>query len=812
MLACRRLITVTIPARFHLPQIGLAPRLVALAVLAASLAGGCVALSIISSARTSLRDEILHSHLVMADLMASQIASYVAEVETVTHDFAMHPDVRRAVESGDFDTLNTELAAWQANHRDKIDGLAVYSTDGTMLATAHTNRVLVGGQNSNPELIQRVAASGQPARGLPLRSRTTGHPIIPIYAPVQAPGGHVEAVFAATLSLDSLTTALLSVQLAPHSRVSVTDNATGLTLVSEDLTRILRSETSGRNAASQLARAGERGAIENVRSDGEPTLATFSPVPGLAWGVLLQEASAQAFAPIESMTRQALVWVSLAMLLAAGIAASLAVSIVRPLRQLRTTAERMAGGDFGRRTAMRRRDEIGDLGRAFDRMAEQLQDSVEELTRQALSDNLTSLPNRVLLRQRLEQAIASERELALLVMDLDRFKEVNDTLGHASGDALLQELGRRLKRAVRRSDTIARLGGDEFAIVLPGVRQAEATAVAEMLQKLVESPFELDGRIVTVGASIGIAQLPTHGSDADTLLRCADVAMYVAKRAGQGISVYVAEHDQHTPNRLGLVGELSAAIDAGELRLAFQPLIDCRLGRPVGVEALVRWPHPRYGPIPPDQFVPLAEQTGLIRRLSRWVLEAALRQQHDWRRLGLEVPVAVNLSMRDLHDYSLAEVVAGLLAQFGVRAGGLRVEITESSLMSDPQRALQTLVRLREMGVHVSIDDFGTGYSSLAYLKQLPVEELKIDRSFVRDLAVDSSDLAIVRSTIDLAHHLGLSVVAEGVEDEPTLELLRTVGCETAQGYLFSRPLSGTQMTRWLVERSQPAATHQPAA
>jgi diguanylate cyclase (GGDEF)-like protein len=407
----------------------------------------------------------------------------------------------------------------------------------------------------------------------------------------------------------------------------------------------------------------------------------------------------------------------------------------------------------------------------------------------------------VLLRQRLEQAIASESHVALLVMDLDRFKEVNDTLGHSSGDALLQQLGLRLKSAVRKSDTFARLGGDEFAIVLPGAGQLEATAIAATFQKLVAKPFDLDGRVVNVGASIGIASVPEHGSDADTLLRCADVAMYVAKRSGQGTAVYVAAQDHNTPDRLALIGELSAAIEHDELTLAFQPLIDCQLDEVVGVEALVRWPHPRHGPVLPDQFVPLAEQTGLIRAMSRLVLESALRQHQQWRRIGLDMPVSVNLSMRDLHDPGLPQTVASLLREFDIEAGGLRVEITESSLMLDPARALETLTHLRLLGVRVSIDDFGTGYSSLAYLKQLPVDELKIDRSFVRDVAFDDSDLAIVRSTIELAHNLGLSVVAEGVEDQATLELLRGFGCDKVQGYLFSPALSAGELTRWLLER-----------
>lgn len=329
------------------------------------------------------------------------MAGYVADVQTDATDLAQRPEFALAVANNDFAGLDRQLARWQATRQAKVDGLSLYSTDGTMLATARANRSLVGLPSTNTDVINRVAATGEPGRGQPLVSRTTGRPIIPIYVPVRCTAGEVCAVFAATLSLEALTTTLLALPLATNSRLSITDNATGALLVNQDPSRILTSTSGGRNLGSQRARAGERGAMENVRSDGEATLAAYSPVPGLPWAVFLQESSTAAFAPIEAMTRQALVWVGLAVLMAGLVAAGLAASIVRPLRRLRATAERMASGELGRRTSVRRGDEIGDLGHAFDRMAEQLQDSVEELTRQALSDSLTSLPNRVLLRQRL---------------------------------------------------------------------------------------------------------------------------------------------------------------------------------------------------------------------------------------------------------------------------------------------------------------------------------------------------------------------------------------------------------------------------
>jgi diguanylate cyclase (GGDEF)-like protein/PAS domain S-box-containing protein len=424
------------------------------------------------------------------------------------------------------------------------------------------------------------------------------------------------------------------------------------------------------------------------------------------------------------------------------------------------------------------------------------------LAHQALHDSLTNLPNRVLLHDRLRLAIrAAEREtasVALLIMDLDRFKEVNDTFGHHIGDLLLKELGGRLGSVLRSCDTIARLGGDEFAMLLPSATYAHAREIAERLLGLLEEPFTLGGLQLEIDASIGIAVSPEHGSDADALLRRADVAMYVAKRANSGFALYTADQDQHSPMRLALVAELRRAIDQDELSLYFQPKVAMRTGRVTCAEALVRWEHPVHGMLSPDLFVPIAEQTGLIRPLSRWVLDAALRQLNRWRQDGLDLGIAVNLSMRNLHDPEIADMIRQLLTRWGVPPQYLTIEITESSLMADAGRAMDVLGCLREMGVSVSIDDFGTGYSSLAYLKRLPVQELKIDKSFVAHMATDENDAAIVRSTVGLAHDLGLHVVAEGVEDQAAWDLLSAMGCDVAQGYFISRPLPPLVLGEWL--------------
>jgi EAL domain-containing protein (putative c-di-GMP-specific phosphodiesterase class I) len=327
--------------------------------------------------------------------------------------------------------------------------------------------------------------------------------------------------------------------------------------------------------------------------------------------------------------------------------------------------------------------------------------------------------------------------------------------------------------------------------------------------QVLEQPFALGGLQLEIDASIGIALAPDHGTDADTLLRRADVAMYVAKRSGVGHAVYSAEQDQHSPMRLALVSELRHAIDENELSLYFQPKVSLATSQVTSVEALVRWKHSRHGMLSPDLFIPIAEQTGLIRPLSEWVLEAALRQYNRWRQDDLDLGVAVNLSMRNLHEPELAEMIRHLLARWGVPPARLTIEITESSLMADAARAMEVLDRLRGMGVGISIDDFGTGYSSLAYLKRLPVQELKIDKSFVSHMARDDNDAAIVRSTIGLAHDLGLAVVAEGVEDETTLERLTSISCDVIQGYFVSRALPAAALTTWLARgRWAPRQTH----
>ena len=417
---------------------------------------------------------------------------------------------------------------------------------------------------------------------------------------------------------------------------------------------------------------------------------------------------------------------------------------------------------------------------------------VNKIHHQALHDTLTGLPNRALLEDRLQNALnvaqRHSNDVTVLMMDLDRFKEINDTLGHPVGDALLKEVAQRIQSVIRNDDTLSRFGGDEFVMVLPQTSTEQAMVVISKIMSAFQSHFCLDGNDLIVQGSIGAAVFPKDGTDAETLIKRADVAMYIAKRERLGYSFYDMNSDQHSPSRLALISELHHAIHSGQLLLWYQPKLDLRSGNLYGVEALVRWQHPERGMISPQEFIPLAEECGLIIPLTIWVLGNALYQHDVWRQAGLEIAIAINLSTRSIHDLTFPDQVLQHLHTWNVEPRWLELEITESAVMSDPTQALQVLNRLDAMGVQLSIDDFGTGYSSLAYLKRLPVDEVKIDRSFILDIAQDQSSLAIVRAMIDLGHHLDITVIAEGVETRETLDMLRMLGCDAIQGYYVSKP------------------------
>jgi diguanylate cyclase (GGDEF)-like protein len=432
-----------------------------------------------------------------------------------------------------------------------------------------------------------------------------------------------------------------------------------------------------------------------------------------------------------------------------------------------------------------------------------------------LRDPLTGLPNRQWLLERTWSALDHAERLGeragLVLIDLDRFRSVNDTLGHLAGDRLLLQIAERLRLALPRGAEAARLGGDEFAVLLPGCDSpTRAQRVARTLVAALGSPLDLDGLTLVLEASAGVAVFPDHAADTEGLLRRADVAMYEAKRDRSGVEVYEATRDGNTPDRLGLLGDLRRALDSGEVELHYQPKVRFD-GKVTGLEALVRWVHPERGRVSPEEFIAIAETSGLMPQLTEYVLDTALAQVARWRKMGIDVPVAVNVSPRDVHTPGFAGAVAARLARYGVPPAALQLEITEHVLLEDPQRAADTLAGLAGHGVRMSLDDFGTGYSSLVHLRRLPVSELKIDRSFVARLVVDTEDAEIVRCTIDLAHSLGLLVVAEGVEDDETWERLRDMGCDAIQGWLVAAAMPPEEATAWLRIRAK-SGWHREAA
>lgn len=476
-------------------------------------------------------------------------------------------------------------------------------------------------------------------------------------------------------------------------------------------------------------------------------------------------------------------------------------SVLRPLSILTGAIKAEALGKDSRTLPSVKTLETQNLVDAFSEMRQQIHHRQTALEYQALHDSLTGLANRTLLLDRLQHGLQHctrhKTSLSLLIMDLDSFKEVNDTLGHHIGDRLLEEIGIRLTQSLREIDTVARLGGDEFAILLPEDDENEASEVARKIQNLLEDKFIINDMELYARASIGIASYPAHANDIQELIKYADIAMYVAKRNKLGYAIYDSEQDTHSLGQLALGSDLRNALDSGAIQIVYQPKLDCQTEEVCGAEALLRWTHPELGPISATETIELAEQTGFINQLTIWIADEVTRQQKQWYKKGIHLPIAINLSVYSLQSHAVIEQLLARLDSASINAKKFTFEITESAMMVDPQHAIDTLHQISRRGGKVSIDDFGTGFSSLAYLKQMPVNELKIDKSFVIDMLDNENDAIIVRSIIDLAHNLGLKVVAEGVENKATLQLLQILNCDIVQGNHFCLPLPVTAFDYW---------------
>ncbi|MFM0642696.1 EAL domain-containing protein [Paraburkholderia bryophila] len=742
---------------------------------------------IASNAHRNVEDQLSVGERVFQEVLHSNAGKLTQAASVVAADFGF----RAAVASHDQTTVTSALQ----NHGDRInaDVVMLVGLDGKLIADSR-GPTHAGEPFAFPGLIRKAEHSGDASTIGVINGRPYQLVAVPVKAPLVI--AWVTMGFAIDDALARETRGLTSLDVSFLGK----PDGKHWTVLATSLEHTAREPLQASIAAAPAdPRAGPFDLIDDygtrvvlLASDGEPVVA------------ILQRSLKEAMAPYHRLQTTLFILTLIGVAVSIGGSVFTARSVTRPIGALTRFSQRIGQGDYSEPIEVSHRDEIGELAAAFNQMREGIAERETRIMDLAYQDRLTGLPNRALFNDRLQQAIVVAlrlgHPLSAMMMDLDRFKYVNDTLGHHIGDLLLDEVGKRLRaNLLRASDTVARLGGDEFAILLPTDNVDAAKIVAARLLKALETPIVVEGQVVDVGASIGIVSCPENGRDMHTLLRRADVAMYTAKRANTGFAIYDERDDQHSAERLSLMSELRHAVEHDELTLHYQPKVDLATRAVKYVEALVRWEHPTRGFIAPDQFIPFAEQTGYIKSISRWVAEKAIRQCAQWHALGLDLKVSINVSARDLMHAELPETLDALLRKYEVDPGSLWIEITESAIMDDPNHAIATLDQLHRLGIRLSIDDFGTGYSSLSYLKRMPVHELKIDRSFVMGMADDKDDETIVRSTINLGHNMGLKVVAEGVEDAATLEHLKTLRCDLAQGYHVSRPLPPDKLESWLV-------------
>ncbi|HUE94346.1 putative bifunctional diguanylate cyclase/phosphodiesterase [Pseudomonas sp.] len=739
-----------------------------------------------AAVRAQAREQLEVGSLVFQQLLEVRGRQLHDAVQVLVADFGF----KDAVASGDSDTIRSALA----NHGARINAGAVMmlGLDGSLEVSTDRQISPQTAQWLSMQMMQRQREGGAVFL-MPMGARL----YLLVQATVNAPvpiarvmmGFQVDEAFAAELrELTHLDLTLVASQ--------------------PDQADIWISTLSGpqRQQLQAVLQAPSFDQVQTLAEQqylGERLL--LAEGEGFVVQAVLHKSLTQAEQAFAGLDRNILLIALAALLASLGGALLLARNVSQPVQQLAAVAERVGQGDYQVPIAMQRSDELGSLAKALQTMQTGIAERERQLAHNALHDALTGLPNRTLALERLGSAITAGRSTALIHIGIGNFRTVNDSLGQEGGDRVLQQLGQRLQGVLRPGDSLARLVADEFLLLLDNCDSESAVGIADKLQQLLLKPLHISAQEVALDCRFGIAAFPSDGDNVEDLLRRAGIAMQDAAQQPGRMQLYQRGRDDARQRQMLLIRDLRRAPESGELLLHYQPKLDIAAGRVRQAEALLRWQHPQLGMVSPAEFIPLAEHTGSIQLLTNWVIEEVMRQLREWSARNLRVQVSLNISTADLIDPQLPQRVAQLLAHYKVPTEQLVFEITESGMMRNPELALQVLHELHGLGISLSVDDFGTGYSSLAQLKRMPVQELKIDQSFIRDLDEASEDSVIVRSTIDMSHSLGLKVVAEGVEYERCLHLLQRWRCDTAQGYLISRPLAAKAFESWLEQYREAA-------
>ena len=751
--------------------------------------------------RTNILEQARNELVITKRVVDSRITSTVDRLAEGSAILARDFGFRQAVASDDRPTIRSALHNLGARYR--ADRMLLVSLENKVLVDTGTmadavesgNFVAVGRPGapfSYPEMIENADADGRAAATTTLDSRIYQLVVVPILAPDPIAWIVVAMERSNVFASDLQHSSTVPVEITLAFREDRAWKTTATTLP---------EDTAAQMMAGLPEQIDPRPVPYTVRLHNADyvtlTAALAGPSETSQVQAILQYSLDDAYAPYRRLNIFLLLVAGAALALSLLGSVLIARRIAGPIRTLDLAAQRIYAGRYDEKVNIRQNDEIGRLSETFNQMMEGIAEREERIAFQARHDASSGLPNRISFEGHVADMIATrqgtpataDQVFSVLLVQIGRFSELNNTLGHDTGEQLIRKAGKSLQRLVPHTNAVARHSNNMFALVLDIADAAEVQTAVRRVLDLFEKPLTLAGLAIDITAVVGEARYPAHGATARALMQHADTAIFEAKRLGVSYALYDSELDPHKPERLSMMGELRHGLDEGQFRLYYQPKIDIARGTITAVEALIRWIHPKRGLMPPDSFIPLAEQTGNIRKLTDWLLRTAIRQARAWADKGIEVKIACNLSARDLSNRELPGDIGNLLDAHGVAASSLILEITESAVMQDPTHALEVLAHLHRMGLTLSIDDYGTGYSSLAYLKRLPVHEIKIDKSFVLELASNRGDAILVKSTIELGHNLGLKVTAEGIEDEESLEILSAYGCETGQGYFISKPV-----------------------